>query len=424
MVHAKHVAATHNQGREMNPEKPPVAATAAFRLAVFPPKIKAEVLGLLTDTRGALDRGDEQLIWDPKAFTHVASIYTLAINQISNDVGNETCDTAGGGATSIMSELVFVGVSLASQICVSGGNLVSNMEGRARLGTDAADTSAYPAASRAYFKLSEILRREVKVNSQWHQTTAQRRSQSTLTTAADKDLQQLAVPSAPPAPLVLDGCVAVDLGASPGGWTQCLGHNGCAVVYAIDPGAISPEVLAEARGETSTGGFASGSCTPREEACEGMCAAMMYRLVHVRMTAQHGLPAIIRMQAGQRKQAIGVGESEDACGSAATPNKSGPSTCATGSSRFVDVWVCDMNTVGLGDNLDMLLKFHHILHFGALVVITLKNFNERRGEWERKQNDQALRMKQICDSVKLTHLIANGRDESTLSGYYRGGIAS
>jgi hypothetical protein len=55
-----------------------------------------------------------------------------------------------------------------------------------------------------------------------------------------------------------------------------------------------------------------------------------------------------------------------------------------------------------------------------LVVVTLKNFSERRTLWAEKEEEQLERMATLCDNVELVQLIANGRDESTLTGYYRG----
>jgi hypothetical protein len=56
----------------------------------------------------------------------------------------------------------------------------------------------------------------------------------------------------------------------------------------------------------------------------------------------------------------------------------------------------------------------------ALVVVTLKNFSERRKLWAAKEQEQMERMGTMCDNVELVQLLANGRDESTLTGYYRG----
>ena len=38
--------------------------------------------------------------------------------------------------------------------------------------------------------------------------------------------------------LRLDVGLAIDVGASPGGWTTCLVQSGCGAVIAVDPGAL------------------------------------------------------------------------------------------------------------------------------------------------------------------------------------------
>lgn len=45
----------------------------------------------------------------------------------------------------------------------------------------------------------------------------------------------------------MEGAVAVDCGAAPGGWTKFLIERGCQKVYAVDPGDMEKGLTADRR---------------------------------------------------------------------------------------------------------------------------------------------------------------------------------
>jgi hypothetical protein len=292
-----------------------------------------------TIIRMAIEGGG--LEFNPKEFSHIASLYCLSLDP-RHEIKEES--------EALPKEVVFVGLSLPSAVCVSGGGLVE-MQAMKGVLSVRREVDGKTAASRAYFKLSEAITRVVKSGKQtWHKKNSEAAVEPAAGGAEDGSIFEAGQEGKEikvVAKGLMDGCVGVDLGASPGGWTQCLLHKGCVLVYAIDPGHISADLMEEAGGGATvqlgheggdedasgevrhgTGEVAAAAASLSALGCDG---AASNRLVHMQMKSEDALPLLL----------------------------------AQHGSRFAHVWVSDMNRHGTGDSIDMLVEYQQILKPGG-----------------------------------------------------------
>eukprot|EP00937_MAST-01D_sp_MAST-1D-sp2_P000170 g170.t1 len=164
------------------------------------------------------------------------------------------------------------------------------------------------------------------------------------------------------------GAAAIDLGASPGGWSSFLaGSAGCRRVVAVDPGLLA--VLPAPGGPPSL--------LPPAAA-----AAAAAAIEHMRMGAAEALGLLLRSEAATKP--------------------------------WADALVCDVNmppaaVVGfLGHALPLLRP-------GACIVITFKNTFAKRKAWEAAVVAQSSEMARVCCApIRQIHLIANTSNEITV----------
>ena len=157
--------------------------------------------------------------------------------------------------------------------------------------------------------------------------------------------------------LPLDVPYAIDIGASPGGWTTCLVQSGCRRVVAVDPGQLHLPPDVELSGKVE----------------------------HMRMRIEEALPIL---------------ESR-------------------GSVRL-DMLVCDMNAPP-ADVLAIALQTLPLLNPGAALVLTFKNAFARRVDWHVALEAALEELRGFADNVSVVHLLANTTKETTVVGTVRAG---
>lgn len=150
--------------------------------------------------------------------------------------------------------------------------------------------------------------------------------------------------------------VGLDVGASPGGWSQFMARLGFETVYAIDPGDLAPELP-----------LAPGGA-----------------ILHVRKQA---LPALAEL--GSRPELL----------------------------ASVDLYACDMNCE-VHTTIEVLRAAWPLLAPGCVCVLTLKNFNGSRRRWEAACQEAVTVVKGLVggstSSVWQMHLMSNGPVETTV----------
>ena len=154
-----------------------------------------------------------------------------------------------------------------------------------------------------------------------------------------------------------DAAAAIDVGASPGGWTCCLADAGVGQIAAIDPGALAlPEPLAS-----------SG------------------RVEHMRMKAELAFEELERR----------------------------------GVKTLFDCYVCDMNdspAVAVS-TLELALP---LLAPSSQVVLTFKNTFRRAADWRDALAASTERLSACATSVEVVHLLSNTAKEVTAVCRLRG----
>ena len=153
--------------------------------------------------------------------------------------------------------------------------------------------------------------------------------------------------------------IAMDCGASPGGWTRFLMENGCRQVYSIDPSEMSPSVLA------------------------------MEGVVYLKMKLSDALHHLELENRGTKEK--------------------------------IDIFVSDMCLHDMEKQLDMLLQAKPLLRPNALFVLTLKcvtGYTKKSYEYQADNVVERLN-DEIAFGVKMIHLFANRSAERTIVGYLR-----
>lgn len=157
--------------------------------------------------------------------------------------------------------------------------------------------------------------------------------------------------------------VGLDIGASPGGWSQFMARLGFEAVYAVDPGDLAPELPYAPEGPVH----------------------------HLRKQAVPALQELV--EAGRLRGAV-------------------------------DLYVCDMNCE-VPDTVGALRTALPLLAPGCVCVLTLKNFCGSRRRWEASCRDAVAAVADIIGpgpagskapegGVWLKHLMSNGAVEVTL----------
>ena len=161
----------------------------------------------------------------------------------------------------------------------------------------------------------------------------------------------------------LDVAHAIDVGASPGGWTTCLVQSGCGRVTAVDPGLLFLPPAVEASG----------------------------RVQHMRMKIEEALPLLQAQEAPDAVQ--------------------------------LDMLVCDMNAPP-ADVINIVRTALPLLRHGALLVLTFKNSFARRAEWHKALDAGLHELRRFADGVQVVHLLANTGKETTVVGTVGSNLAS
>ena len=146
---------------------------------------------------------------------------------------------------------------------------------------------------------------------------------------------------------------AIDVGASPGGWTTCLCQAGCQRVIAVDPGSLYLPPDVEGSGKVE----------------------------HLQMRIEEALPLL---------QARGEG-------------------------AFLEMLVCDMNAPP-ADVVAIATHALPLLAANATLVLTFKNSFARKAEWHASLEAALATMRGFASGVSVVHLLANTSKETTVVG--------
>lgn len=148
--------------------------------------------------------------------------------------------------------------------------------------------------------------------------------------------------------------VGLDIGASPGGWTQFMLHLGMETVFAVDPGDLSSVLPLAPTGAVR----------------------------HLRQKALTAIADLVAL----------------------------PEHAST-----VDLYACDMNCE-CPDTIAALRAARPLLAPGCVIVLTLKNFCGSKRRWEATCRDAVSAVEGITNSrsVWMMHLMSNGATEVTL----------
>jgi 23S rRNA U2552 (ribose-2'-O)-methylase RlmE/FtsJ len=155
--------------------------------------------------------------------------------------------------------------------------------------------------------------------------------------------------------LRLDVSHAIDVGASPGGWTVCLCQAGCEKVTAVDPGLLN---------------------LPAPVARSG-------KVEHLRMRVEDAIP-LLEARGGVR----------------------------------IEMLVCDMNAPPV-DVVNIATRALPLLVGGASLVLTFKNTYVRKAEWHAAVEVALEQLRTVADGVEVMHLLANTSRETTVAGRVR-----
>lgn len=194
--------------------------------------------------------------------------------------------------------------------------------------------------------------------------------------------------------LTLEVTRALDVGASPGGWTVCLCSLGCTFVTAIDPGALSlPVELAVSR-----------------------------RVEHLQMRVEEAIPLMLGPPRAytpvtrSSRPKLGEGPKFEETPSVEAPLAAAPTPAYTGP-RY-SLLVCDMNAPP-SDVISMARQSLPLLEDGAPLVLTFKNPFARRGLWLEALEAGLAELAAFADDVAVLHLLANTTRETTVYGRVR-----
>lgn len=159
--------------------------------------------------------------------------------------------------------------------------------------------------------------------------------------------------------------IAMDVGASPGGWSRVLAtHPSCCYdhVYAIDPGALT---------DTTDNPLPSN-------------------IIHMPMKGAEAIQQLLQNDNLRNR---------------------------------ISCYTCDMNvpTRTVLDTLKMALP---LLVKDAVIIITLKNFDGDNRNWNKYVSENYNLFQTLChkETTKLLHLISNGEAEVTIIGKYKGNL--
>ena len=194
--------------------------------------------------------------------------------------------------------------------------------------------------------------------------------------------------------LTLEVKRALDVGASPGGWTVCLCSLGCTFVTAIDPGALNlPVELASSR-----------------------------RVEHLQMRVEEAIPLMLGPRRAyapvtrSSRPRLGEGPKFEEAPSMEAPLAAAPTPAYTGP-RY-SILVCDMNAPP-SDVISMARLSLPLLEDGAPLVLTFKNPFARRGLWLEALEAGLAELAAFADDVAEMHLLANTSRETTVYGRVR-----
>lgn len=151
----------------------------------------------------------------------------------------------------------------------------------------------------------------------------------------------------------LDVGHAIDVGASPGGWTTMLCQAGCRAVTAVDPGNLYLPPDVESSGKVE----------------------------HLQMRIEEAIPIL---------QSRGKG-------------------------AFLDMLVCDMNAPP-ADVITIVTHALPLLSPGATLVLTFKNSFPKKSDWLVNLDAALVSMRGFAKDVSVVHLLANTAKETTVVG--------
>jgi 23S rRNA U2552 (ribose-2'-O)-methylase RlmE/FtsJ len=160
------------------------------RIQAFPPQLTATMSPVLLQAVNKLGLTDVD--FSPKRFTHVLSIVQLGVDHYMTGLRRKPILLRNDRITA----------TSTTTATAAAAPSISHTDGNPHV------DNSNNTISRAYFKFSEALTRSSK--------------------------RQL---------LRIQGKVALDCGASPGGWTKYLVEQGATRVYSIDPGQLDPSIL-------------------------------------------------------------------------------------------------------------------------------------------------------------------------------------
>ena len=192
------------------------------------------------------------------------------------------------------------------------------------------------------------------------------------------------------------GGLALDVGASPGGWVRALTEQPLrfGAVVAVDPGALQWDAL---------------------PLCEERPAGVPLSGLLLEM-AEGGGSQEVTGRAGARVPVLHLREQ----GASAIARL----LLAAGGRRPFSAFTCDAN-VPTPVAAELFRSALPLLRRGALVCVTLKNFDGGRGAWEEKCGAAEAVFRGACEEVRMVQLsctlqlFANAPQEVTLVGVVR-----
>lgn len=183
---------------------------------------------------------------------------------------------------------------------------------------------------------------------------------------------------------------AIDIGASPGGWSVFLSSQGYSPVYAVDPGILTID------------------------------ADQHKSIIHLRMLGQEAIQSLKRAESyrpfDQESNNVRTPEMERPDNSA-SPGASFPSK------KRISAYTCDAN-VSTTSAVEIFQDSVSLLAPRSPVVITLKNFDGPKPVWMEKVRNAKKILDQYCDQGDLIHLMSNGLVEVTYIGWVKESIAN
>lgn len=182
---------------------------------------------------------------------------------------------------------------------------------------------------------------------------------------------------------------AIDIGASPGGWSVFLSSRGYSPVYAVDPGQlrISPE--------------------------------QHKSIIHLRMLGNEAIELL------KRRYSQGSGDQVHSTPILGETKELESSSLPRDDAVIgrLQAYACDANVSTLA-TVNIFKECIPLLVPRAPVVITLKNFDGPKGVWREKVQKAKHALDQYCDRGHLIHLMSNGDAEITYIGWLKEPVVS